>query len=245
MSESTIILGIGTGRCGTKSLSHLLSRCRGAVVTHEASPSLPWSPTPKSVAEAWEYLTRSWQAPLWHGDVAYRWGPHVEPMLELAQDAGLDLRVIGLIRDRESCAESMMKVFGMVGQGHTYISHPKVGGFPTLAIDDPLESYRAYWQVYADLIADLCERYPERVTMVRTEDLDNINEQRRLFQHCGIPADRWGFEGAAHYHTREEVKASKQVTGATVFVAPTEAERLGSPEPAPAGQQAPSSPLTQ
>ena len=38
-----VLLGIGTGRCGTLSLADLLSHQPGTRVTHECRPTLPWT----------------------------------------------------------------------------------------------------------------------------------------------------------------------------------------------------------
>src|SRR5690606_35389199 len=40
--ESRIILGIGSGRCGTRSLADVLERQPGCRVTHEERPLLAW-----------------------------------------------------------------------------------------------------------------------------------------------------------------------------------------------------------
>jgi len=40
--ESRIILGIGSGRCGTRSLADVLNRQPGCRVTHEERPLLAW-----------------------------------------------------------------------------------------------------------------------------------------------------------------------------------------------------------
>lgn len=37
-----LIIGLGTGRSGTKSLTELLNKPRGSLITHECRPVLPW-----------------------------------------------------------------------------------------------------------------------------------------------------------------------------------------------------------
>lgn len=41
-----IILGLGSGRCGTLSLAHVLNRQPGVQVSHEERPRLPWKRLP-------------------------------------------------------------------------------------------------------------------------------------------------------------------------------------------------------
>jgi hypothetical protein len=48
-----VVLGVGTGRCGTLSLTRLLNRQAGIHVTHERPPYLPWkSETPRDLIAA-------------------------------------------------------------------------------------------------------------------------------------------------------------------------------------------------
>ena len=45
MSKQSIILGIGTGRCGTASLAKILNRQQEAVCSFDEPPLLPWKHT--------------------------------------------------------------------------------------------------------------------------------------------------------------------------------------------------------
>lgn len=44
--QQRIVLGMGSGRCGTLTLAQVLSRQPGVAVSHEDPPLLPWQPRP-------------------------------------------------------------------------------------------------------------------------------------------------------------------------------------------------------
>jgi len=44
MAEPPLIIGLGTGRCGTHSLVDVLNAQDGAAVVHEDKPILHWDP---------------------------------------------------------------------------------------------------------------------------------------------------------------------------------------------------------
>lgn len=79
-----MILGLGTGHCGTRSLAALLG------LPHEKY-RLPWKRDEKRLDRIWEDLMKD------GGDVGLQWLPYVEMVLERAPDT----RFLCLQRDRE------------------------------------------------------------------------------------------------------------------------------------------------
>ncbi len=102
-----LIIGLGTGRCGTKSLSVLLNHQCDTFLFHEMSPRLSWHAEAKLVLWRMRWLTI-----LPHncvGDVAYWYLPHVQCIAA----AGFDARFVVLRRERESCIESMLAKYAV------------------------------------------------------------------------------------------------------------------------------------
>ena len=74
-----LIFGLGTGRCGTVSLSELLNIQAGFAVTHESEPLLPWEFDKKAIEKKLEQLLQYEGAVV--GDVAFYYLPYVEYIL--------------------------------------------------------------------------------------------------------------------------------------------------------------------
>lgn len=95
--QQRIVLGIGSGRCGTLSLARVLSRQPGVMVSHEDPPLLPWERDPDNrvLRERFARWRRTRQAAI-VGDVASFYLPYV------AEAIGLELaiRIVCLVRSR-------------------------------------------------------------------------------------------------------------------------------------------------
>src|SRR5437667_11423287 len=105
MQDRRIILGIGSGRCGTRSLANLLNRQPGTRVTHEEPPRLPWRiPHARAMAQRLAQIERSRQEQV-VGDVALYYLPYVEQAIEHSPD----VRILCLKRPREEVIESFCR----------------------------------------------------------------------------------------------------------------------------------------
>ncbi|MBW3600963.1 MAG: hypothetical protein KY475_27320, partial [Planctomycetes bacterium] len=101
-----LVLGLGTGRCGTHALAQLLDRQGDARVTHEEPPLLPWRRREGQAAitarlARWRRERRERLI----GDVASFYLPYVEEALE----AEPELRVVCLRRPREEVVASFCR----------------------------------------------------------------------------------------------------------------------------------------
>ncbi len=96
--QQRIVLGMGSGRCGTLSLARLLSRQPGVMFSHEDPPLLPWQREPgdRVIRERFARWRRSRQAAI-VGDVASFYLPYVEEAIAVEPA----IRIICLRRPRE------------------------------------------------------------------------------------------------------------------------------------------------
>ena len=200
---SRFVIGMGTGRCGSTSLSYLLSGCRGVLVTHEEIPGPRWPPKPKHVGKALRFLLEGRfedvpgvRAPHTTGDVALYWGPYVEPMIKYIPE----IKVIGLVREKSECVDSLHETF----QSDSYITQPAVQAYPTVE-GEGREAWANYWDLYYDLIRDLEQKYPDNVTSIRTEEMSTKEGQEKVFRAAAIPPEDWRFQEDCRHHTREEI----------------------------------------
>jgi len=100
-SYRKIVIGCGSGRCGTKSLQHLLDSQSNSIFTHEALP-MPWNRNPPE-AQSEMFKRLFMHEGEYIGDVGYYWINYVEDMLHVRPDA----KFICLERDRQEVIESM------------------------------------------------------------------------------------------------------------------------------------------
>jgi hypothetical protein len=94
----SIILGIGTGRCGTGSLAKVLNQQTDAVCSFEEPPLLPWKAAdgPRVIRERFARFRHFGKARLL-GDCASFYLPYVEDAIA----AEPDVRIVCLMRPRE------------------------------------------------------------------------------------------------------------------------------------------------
>ena len=93
MNSKKIVLGIGTGRCGTVSLSSLLNRQEKSFFSHELKIKIK-SNTDYNVPLPWEYndiaFKSAWNSILnyngkYVGDVSFFWLPYLEKAFSLSK----------------------------------------------------------------------------------------------------------------------------------------------------------------
>lgn len=171
-----LVLGIGTGRCGTNSLAHVLDVQPSGRFTHELKPHLPWEATPESFTAK---MTRVLRRPEeFVGDVAFYYLPYVEALLQTWPDA----RVICLRRAKEATVASYMKKTR--GRNHWMPCGRQSMGrdrawdqcYPKYEATSKAEAVALYWEEYCRRVSVLCERYPDSVRVWETGAALNTEE---------------------------------------------------------------------
>ena len=204
-----LVVGIGTGRCGSVSLARLLGKQRGVKFTHESRPLLPWRREDATefdigILDAAFGITDPMEPYRVHaerfrerlddyqvvGDVASPWLQYLPELLSEFPDA----RVIALIRrDKERFIESFMKKAGERAD-HWCRGKRKDRWsiiFPEYPVDDNREALDMYWEDYNARIWEWKEELREQMLVVFTKDLSDFAAQDRIFGFVGL--DR-------HYH---------------------------------------------
>lgn len=197
MSDRRLIIGAGTGRCGTMSLAKLLDQQEETAASHELfGPDLPHAfsiSPPKRVRWVERLSRRAWGAGATvYADVALQWSFYVEELLH-AQIPFSDVRVVYLRRPMPETIESYLH---KIERYHHFIRHdgaewkrsPWDKAFPTYPNErDKLECLERYWrQVYHRAKYEE-GRYPGRVRIFETaEALNSEPGQRRLLRWLGF-----------------------------------------------------------
>ena len=195
-----LVIGLGTGRTGSTTLSHILVSCGDVCATHENPPMLYWTPHPEQIAfhlARFALLRRHFALV---ADTAHWWINATEALA----DAVPDLRFIGTLRERDACVASFLRIKG-VGPGS--LNHWLLPGcdgvaatnwdlcYPSYPVADPAFSQQAegkrqliarYVDDYNARLQRLAIADPARWLLLRTESLDTPEARQRIFTHIGV-----------------------------------------------------------
>ncbi len=198
-SGRRVILGMGTGRCGSHTLAELLSRQPDTQVTHEQPPLLAWKPDPGRdvMAARLERLFRTRpQARV--GDVASFYLPYVEAAIAREPQ----LRVICLERPREEVVASFcawIDVAHPLPTDHWSVEpargwyHEPVWTriFPQYPTKSREEGLRRYWDEYHTRATGLMRRFPNHVRLFPMAATFNTEGgMREMLTFAGIPPEQ-------------------------------------------------------
>lgn len=184
-----LILGIGTGRCGTKSLTRLLEYQDDTIAKHERfGPRVRWG-SPSNL----------WPMRLWYdtieedtvvsASVDFKWTGHIEYFIERAKETGRDVRIIGLKRDRQEVIESYDKWKPNADHWsfHGYReTKPDEWDhcYPVYNTDSKKEGIGLFWDEVYDII-HTHEEKEEFVRCFRTQDLNTEKGVKEILDFCG------------------------------------------------------------
>jgi len=188
-----IIIGLGTGRCGTWTLYRLLNAQPGVAVAHEGFP-LPWQ---VDVGALWYYLVQMFVnfEGDFIGNVSFVWINYIGKLMGNLKDP----RCICLRRDREEVVESFCA--HAPNENHwtdpdSKHYRPEVDGagnvysilFPKYDLPKT-EAIVRYWNKYYALAEYLAMRYPKNFLLIDMHAALNTEDgQREMLTFAGIPA---------------------------------------------------------
>jgi len=188
--EKQLVIGAGTGRCGTTTLAMLLDLQRGAHVTHERFRSkFHWN---KPAEWQHKILKHAHDHPSGLvGDVALQHG------CCMMQWCDYGAKVIVLKRQLKPYLASWKKKAGNrnnwqpPGEGGTpkkarwYHCFPKFSGKANRQ-----EALIAYWNYYYnELVPPVVEKYPDQIMVCYVDVFNSEGGQRQLLDFCGVPRE--------------------------------------------------------
>lgn len=208
-----LIIGIGTGRCGTLSLCTLLNRHEECCVSHELRPlpNIENEPPEKILAKFQGIIDRS-ERPIC-GDIAFF---HLWYLTDILDHFDL-AKVIVLKRHKEPTIQSYLNKIkewpGKKPVNHwAGIDREKFSDsefdqcFPKYKTADPAEGIARYYDTYYEIVESLMSIYPLRMRLIKTEtffqDPDQINE---IFDWLRIKKEGRNTD-LIHEHNRRRIK---------------------------------------
>lgn len=183
-----MVIGLGTGRCGSRSLAAWLNSQQGAHVSHEMlGPAVPWQDGDSAVWEAirnfpiGDHLTLT-------GDVACYYLPYVERILSVHPLA----RFVCLKRDREETIASFIK---KTPRKNHWVNHDGIQWrhspwdhcFPKYLASSKEDAIGRYWDEYYGRAAELQSRFPSLFRIFPTESLNTEDGQCDVLDFLTVP----------------------------------------------------------
>ena len=176
-----LIIGLGTGRCGTVSLTNLLV-AQGVNATHE-NIRLPWLFSDEIDTVLNDIISRNENRV---SDTALYYLPYIPHII----DKYPNTKFICLRRNKKDTVNSYIRK--TQGRNHWSMEHDMIPNiwdkfYPTYKITDKREAIEYYWDEYYLQAIEYESLYPNSFKIFQTEDVLNKRlSQLELFKFLGI-----------------------------------------------------------
>jgi len=192
----TLVIGLGSGRCGSLSLAAMLNAQDDAVVLHEGSHRcgdvtlagaeemgraveghLPWKPDTARLSARLAAITQA--DARFVGDVAFYYLPYVA---DIMSSSALPVRFVCLKRDMEETVRSFLahtrgRNHWLDHDGRKWALDPVWDScFPSYNSDTKAEALYRYWREYYSVALE----YERSMPNFRVYDLDVLNDEARV-----------------------------------------------------------------
>jgi hypothetical protein len=191
-----LVIGLGPGRCGSTSLAAMLGTVANSCCTHETPPLIFWTPRREQIDFHIKRFRMLADYYVLVADVSHWWLNAIERIF----DEFPETKVIGLMRDPDDCATSFLRIQGfgkgsynpwathangVWRSGHwdpTYPSYPPPSDADKRPDRAKLELITRYVREYNAQVETMARNAPDRVKLVRTEDLGKDSVQADIFR---------------------------------------------------------------
>jgi hypothetical protein len=178
-------IGLGTGRCGTKSIAALIQNCKNTKVTHEQYIS-QWYANDDILKELVEDIKKYGEEGVLRGEVQCQLLSHV-PWLRMHLP---DLKIVAIHRDKTATVKShmnnlrpMFRPFDKIKNYGPDSIWP--GRYPLIDAANAEQAYEFWWEFYERLSRDI-------VGPVLHLDIEEVNDSAgvvKLFDFLEIPEE--------------------------------------------------------
>lgn len=193
-----LIIGLGTGRCGTASLSRLLRLQNNSHFTHEfgASPLVNWEPNRIDFDKIYQKLRVRKEEFI--GDVAFYNLPYWQHILDLKE---YDVKFIILKRNKKDTIKSYIRT---TTDNNPFLEHNGTRWglydwdkcYPKMNTSDKEEAISMYYDYYYDL----CRIIPgDKCYWLNTDMLYNRDKCFKILKWCGFKEPKF-----QHFHLNKK-----------------------------------------
>ena len=186
--DKKIIIGLGSGRCGTKSLAYLLNKQSGVTCTHEVF-RLPWEFKETKIRNIHSLFSKKRKDVV--GDVAFYYLNYVKYLINQYPN----IKFICLKRDRDETIKSYIEKTFYKDHWRNFNVKKKEGYgysvwdkcYPTYSdIVDKGQAIAQYYDDYYLKAEELQADYPEKFLLLNTEDAFTSDGQKKIFIFCSL-----------------------------------------------------------
>ena len=183
----TIIIGLGTGRCGTHSLAKLLESQENTSITHELNdtPFIKWYYNSNDFNKICRVIDSRNKE--FVGDVSFFYLHYIPSLL----DKYNNIKFISIKRPKEATIKSYMK--WTEGRNH-WMNHNGTQWrydrwdicYPKYEVEKKEEALNLYWEEYYTTMEKLKTSYSNQFLLIEMEDLNNDNKIKDILDFCGF-----------------------------------------------------------
>lgn len=188
-----LVIGCGTGRCGTVSLMKFLNSHAGITMYHEGAIDgrghhlLPWRGGEAQLHKWLTELEGYTGNTRWYGDIGPYFLPYLPEILKFDPEA----RVICLERNKSEVIKSFLRK--TAGRNHWY-KHGGIGwtedpewdpSFPHYAEPDKSRALGLYWDYYHSTAAEYRALFPDNFLFLPTLALNKTSGRLKILEFIG------------------------------------------------------------
>lgn len=193
--KKKIIVGLGTGRCGTTTLANLLDMQENTSCLHEP---LKYIPTHKFSEAASKKIVANYmqrKAPI-SGTIALNYLSYLNSIF----DTFNDVHVLVMKREKKEVIESYLKKVKhknsnanhwMKHNGKKWKRHRWDQCFPTFKVNNIQEAIGMYWDYYYEQIEKKSKEIGFNYQLIPIEFLNNKSEMIKVFKNIGYKRPKY------------------------------------------------------
>lgn len=193
-----LIISIGTGRCGSVSLSKFLSAQEyvsvlheGRLDSHKIRKLIKWKNDEDNLFEWLEFLL-SLDKNKFVGDTGMYYLPYVEQII----DKYPEVKIIVMERDKEEVVKSYIKK--TTGRNHWFDHDGKEWDkddkwdpcYPKYDISNKEKALEKYWEDYKSQTDNLILKFPDKIKKWTIQSLNTLNGKNEILNFLNYNLDR-------------------------------------------------------
>lgn len=191
-TQKVFILGLGTGRCGTVSLTTLLSEQDDTNISHELEPHLDWTFNENQIRSRFDIIIK--RSHFFVGDISFYNLNYVDYISDRCKELNISLKILHIYRSKEQVVSSYMNK--TAGRNHWSIHNNT-----TWKTDDVWDKCYPKYNTASkkEAISKYCEEYRKKCELYqkkynifsfRTDALNTATGVNEILDACWIKSKR-------------------------------------------------------
>ncbi len=198
--ERSLIIGLGTGRCGTQSLARLLSLQKHYKVKHELGKPLPWAFSLFAIEKKVEELK------CYNGDIAFYYLNYVRYLKKNYPN----IKFVCLKRDRNETIESYLI---KSEDRNNWLNHNETqwkkspvfyNSYPKYNVQTKREALEQYYDDYYKQAEIFAFEFPGLFKVFPMQYLNTDKGVTQILSHCGFTLKEMILNTDCHFNKNEK-----------------------------------------